>query len=119
MVRALLHRAVDAGYAALTVPFVVVAVVSVLVGVVAYVGTVRGVAGEPSAMGFGEPATAGAEPTPGYTYLQVSTQRVAVRDRLLGIIGLVLLLALGAAALAFGLYQAGHLVNQTIEAFLE
>lgn len=119
MVRALLRRAVDAGYAAPTVPFVIVAAVSVLVGVIVYVGTVRRGEGEPSAMGFGEVATAGAEPPPGTTYLRVSTEQVALRDRLVGVIGLVLLLALGAAALAFGLYQAGHLVNQTIEAFLE
>jgi hypothetical protein len=36
-----------------------------------------------------------------------------------GLVGVIALLGVGAAALAFALYELGHLVNKTIEAFLD
>lgn len=108
-------------------PLLLVAFVSIVVGAVVYVGTVRREQ-TPSATGFGEPEeeahapqTLAAErtPNPGYTYLQVSTQGPRVRDRLQGIVGVIVLLGVGAAALAFVLYELGHLINRTIERFLD
>jgi hypothetical protein len=106
-------------------PFMIVAVLSVLVGCAVYLGTVRG-PGAPSATGFGE---TGAEedleaiepgaPAPGYAFLQVSTRGPELRERLRGLVGVIVLLGVGAAALAFALYELGHLVNKTIEAFLD
>jgi hypothetical protein len=105
----------------LTMPYVVVLLVSLLVGVGAYVVTVRA-ARQDAGMGFGDgeqdPASPG-DPPPGYAYLQVSTQGPALRDRLQGFVGLVLLIGISAFALAFAIYQAGHLINRTIEAFVD
>jgi hypothetical protein len=106
-------------------PFMIVAVVAVLVGCAVYLGTVRG-QGAPPATGFGETereetleAIEPGAPAPGYTYLQVSTQGPGLRDRLQGLVGVIVLLGVGAAALAFVLYELGHLINNTIEAFLD
>jgi hypothetical protein len=106
-------------------PLLIVAVVSVLVGCAVYLGTVRG-QGAPPAPGFGdtepEEALEAIEPggpAPGYAYLQVSTQGPGVRERLQGLVGVIVLLGVGAAALALALYELGHLINKTIEAFLD
>ena len=106
-------------------PILIVAVLSLLVGCAVYVGTVRGRAAPPAA-GFGqtEPDAANdtiepGAPAPGYAYLQVSTQVPGIRERLQGLVGVIVLLWVGAAALAFGLYELGHLINKTIEAFLD
>ena len=106
-------------------PLVFVTVLSVLVGCAVYLGTVRGQR-SPSATGFGESerdegveAIEPGAPPPGYAYLQVSTQGPALRDRLQGLVGVIVLLGVGAAALAFALYELGHLINRTIEAFLD
>jgi hypothetical protein len=104
-------------------PLVLVAVLSVIVGCAVYLGTIRGQQ-SPSATGFGdaeeeagESVEAGAPP-PGYAYLQVSTQGPRLRDRLQGVLGVILLVGVAAATLAFALYELGHLLNQTIETFL-
>jgi hypothetical protein len=111
----------------MAMPYLLVLLVSLLVGVGAYLVTVRGARADAS-LGFGreeEPAPGPGDPTqpgdplPGYAYLQVSTQGPAPRDRLLGLIGLVLLVAISMAVLAFAIYEVGHLINRTIEAFLE
>jgi hypothetical protein len=108
-------------------PLLFVALLSLVVGAVVYVGTVRREKTS-SATGFGEPeeeapapqpVAAVGSPNPGYTYLQVSTQGPRVRDRLQGIVGVIVLLGVGAAALAFVLYELGHLINRTIERFLD
>jgi hypothetical protein len=112
-------------------PLLLVALLSLLVGAVVYVGTLRRDQ-SPSASGFGDeeeveeipapatrPGAASDGPDPGYTYLQVSTQGPRVRDRLAGILGVIVLLGVGAAALALVLYELGHLINRTIEAFLD
>ena len=109
-------------------PYLLVLLVSLLVGVGAYIVTVRN-AGEGATFGFGDgdgdPAPRLADPLqpgdppPGYAYLQVSTQGPALRDRLLGLVGLVMLVVVSMAVLAFAIYEVGHLINRTIEAFLE
>ncbi len=106
-------------------PFVIVAVLSVVVGCAVYLGTVR-TQGAPPATGFGETepeealeAIEPGAPAPGYAYLQVSTQGPGVRERLQGLVGVIVLLGVGAAALALALYELGHLINKTIEAFLD
>jgi len=108
-------------------PLMFVAVLSVLVGCAVYVGTIRGQQA-PSASGFGEredetveavePVEPGSPP-PGYAYLQVSTQAPGLRERLQGVVGVIVLVGVGAAALAFALYEFGHLINETIESFLD
>ena len=125
MVRAGRAEEQERGYAPLAMPLMFVAVLSVLVGCAVYLGTVRGQQ-SPSATGFGESeqdqaldAIEPGAPPPGYAYLQVSTQGPRPRDRLQGLVGVVLLLGVGAAALAFALYELGHLINRTIEAFLD
>jgi hypothetical protein len=106
-------------------PFVIVVVLSVLVGGVVYLGTIR-TQGKPPATGFGETepdealeAIEPGAPAHGYAYLQVSTQGPELRERLQGLVGVIVLLGVGAAALAFALYELGHLINKTIEAFLD
>jgi hypothetical protein len=106
-------------------PFMIVAVLAVLVGCAVYVGTVRP-QGAPPATGFGESESDGAPraiepgaPAPGYTFLQVSTRGPELRERLQGVVGVIVLLGVGATALAFALYELGHLINKTIEAFLD
>ena len=105
-------------------PLMLVTLVSLLVGVAVYLATVRSPQA-PSATGFGDPQEETADPlepgtpSPGYAYLQVSTQGPGLRDRLQGLIGVLLLIGFAAAALAFALYELGHLVNRTIEAFLD
>jgi hypothetical protein len=119
------HTRQKRGYAPLAMPLMFVAVLSVLVGCGVYLGTVRGQR-SPSATGFGESeqdeavdAIEPGAPRPGYAYLQVSTQGPRLRDRLQGLVGVIVLLGVGAAALAFALYELGHLINRTIEAFLD
>jgi hypothetical protein len=112
----------------MVMPYLLVLLVSLLVGVAAYLVTVRGTPADTS-LGFGEDEeelTAGpgdpprsGDPPPGFAYLQVSTRGPALRDRLLGLIGLVLLVAISMAVLAFAIYEIGHLINRTIETFLE
>jgi hypothetical protein len=106
-------------------PILIVAVLAVLVGCAVYVGTIRGQGAQPET-GFGETepdeaneAIEPGAPAPGYAFLQVSTQVPGLRERLQGLIGVIVLLGVGAAALAFALYELGHFINKTIEAFLD
>jgi hypothetical protein len=108
-------------------PLLLVALLSLLVGAVVYFGSVRREQAS-SATGFSEseeevpaqqPAAAEGGLNPGYTYLQVSTQGPRVRDRLQGVVGVLVMLVVGAAALAFVLYELGHFINRTIERFLD
>ena len=105
-------------------PFLLVLGLSLLVGGAVYLATVRGER-EFSALGFGddgdEPSEERGAPTagPGYAYLRVSTEGPSIRDRLQGFIGAVVLVGIGAAVLAFAIYQAGHFINLLIESFLD
>lgn len=101
-------------------PYLVVLALSLLVGGSVYLSTVRSER-ESTSIGFGEEPVAGGAapaPPPGYTYLRVSTRGPSLRDRIQGFVGVLVLVSLAAAAIAFGIYQAGHLINQTIESFL-
>jgi hypothetical protein len=109
--------------------YLIVVVLSLLVGAGVYSATLRAGGEGPAAVGFdgpldvpgdGEGEAIGLEgPGPGYTYLRVGTGGPSWRDRLQGFVGLMVLLVVGATALAFGIYQLGHLVNVTIERFLQ
>ena len=122
------YGGIRAGTLRPAMPYLLVVLLSLLVGVGAYVVTVRGPRAEAS-LGFGDGAEDPAndideapgsdDPPPGYAYLQVSTKGPALRDRLLGLIGLVLLVVISMAVLAFAIYQIGDLINRTIKAFLE
>jgi hypothetical protein len=119
MVRARLRKHVISGYAHL-VPYLLVLGLSLLVGAAVYLATVRTEHDTP-ALGFGDDlADAGAAPAAGtgYAYLRVSTEEPSIRDRLQGLIGAIVLVSLGAAALAFAIYQGGHLIDLMIKSFL-
>lgn len=96
---------------------------SLLVGGAVYLATVRS-EDKVSTLGFGENIEPRPEETAaptaglGYSYLRVSTEGPSIRDRLQGFIGVMVLVGLGAAALAFVIYQAGHIINVVIESFL-
>ncbi|HEX6331739.1 MAG TPA: hypothetical protein VF129_10705 [Actinomycetota bacterium] len=103
--------------------YLIVLGASIVVGAAVYLATIRAGREQPAAVGFdatedAEPAALEA-PGPGYTYLRVRTRGPSWRDRIEGFVGLLVLLFVAATALAFGLYQLGHLVNLTIERFLE
>lgn len=107
--------------------YLIVVAVSLLIGAVVYGVTLWSGREADFAFGFGgdpegepdggDPPTGG--PGPGYAYLRVATAGPSWRDRLQGFVGLLILLAVATAALAFGIYQVGHMINQTIEAFLD
>jgi hypothetical protein len=106
--------------------YLIVVLLSVLVGCAVYAATLRAGRERPVALGFDGMASEaygvdpdGAEvPGPGYTYLRVATHGPSWRDRAFGFVGLIVLVSVSAAALALGIYQLGHLVNVTIEEFL-
>jgi hypothetical protein len=56
---------------------------------------------------------------PGYTYLRVATFGPSARERLQGLVGLIVLVTISAAVLALAVYQLGHVINQTIGHFLK
>lgn len=56
---------------------------------------------------------------PGYTYLRLATSGPSSRERLQGFVGLIVLITVSAAVLALAVYQAGHVINQTIEHFVK
>jgi hypothetical protein len=94
------------------------------VGAGVYLATVRSGQHEAS-LGFGtDAAEAPSEGTPapgagpGYAYLRISTQGPSAAERLQGFVGILVLIALGSAALAFAIYEAGHLINRMLESFL-
>jgi hypothetical protein len=64
--------------------------------------------------GDGEP-----EPEPGYAYLQVLVTRgPSLRERLQGLVGVLVLLVIGMALVAGTFYTAGTLIDRTIHKFL-
>ncbi|HEY7661347.1 MAG TPA: hypothetical protein VIC58_12200 [Actinomycetota bacterium] len=102
-------------------PYLIVFVLAAIVGGGVYLATVNRARATP-ALGFGGPEPVGEEPGnpgPGYAYLRLSTRGPSWQDRVVGILGLIVLIVLGTAALAFAIYQAGFYINRTIEAFLD
>ena len=101
---------------------------SLLVGAAVYLAILRGGREPGVAFGFagegedGEDPGLGAAPNaagPGYVYLRVATTGPSWRERVQGFVGVLVLVCLGAAVLAFAIYQLGHLVNATIKTFLD
>jgi hypothetical protein len=101
----------------------IVIALSLLIGAGVYFATIRGGTDGPAAIGFeGADADAGEpveRPGPGFTYLRVATRGPTWRDRVQGFIGLLILLFFATTALAYGIYELGHLVNLTINRFFE
>jgi hypothetical protein len=61
-----------------------------------------------------EGPTFAGEPTPGTAYLPVFTSAPSWQTRLIGLIGLVLMVAAAGALLAIALYQAGALIARLL-----
>jgi hypothetical protein len=102
--------------------YFVVVLASVLVGAGAYLATVRLSREEAAPIGVEPESRSQGDvrelpPEPGYTYLRVPTTGPTWRDRVQCVVELLALLFVGSAALAFGIYQLGHLINLTIERF--
>lgn len=117
--------------------YLFVLVVSLLVGVAVYVLSLRAEDEAIPGLGF-SPEEAGGRrrrhesdaPPPAYeraspehglgttTYLRILTNRTSWQDRLQGFIGLVVLVLVGSAVLAFSVYEVGHVINSTIAKFL-
>jgi hypothetical protein len=96
--------------------YVIVVALSLLVGGWVYAATLRAGQERPAAVGFDAGGAAeGDGPGPGYTYLRIAIRGPSWRDRLQGVVGLVILIVVAAGTLALGIYQLGHLVNVTIE----
>jgi hypothetical protein len=62
------------------------------------------------------PGELAGEPT--YTYLRVATRGPSWRDRVAGLAGIVVFLVVGAAALAFCVYEAGRAITDLVQHFL-
>ena len=105
--------------------YLVVVGLSLLIGGGVYLATIRAGDESSATVGFegwetGTAAEGAVEgPGPGYTYLRVTTRGPSWRDRLQGVIGLVILLFVATATLAYGMYQLGHVLNLTISRFFE
>jgi hypothetical protein len=104
-------------------PYLLVTLLSIGVGALVYVLSMRASAAEPLTVGF-EPEVPGGLTSelvsaPGYTYLQVAVTRgPSLRERLQGLVGSLVLVVVAAFAVAGTLYALGWLVNQTIERFV-
>jgi hypothetical protein len=102
--------------------YLAVLALSLLVGGWVYAATVRAGRDGPAAVGFDGRVPVAADgiegPGPGYTYLRVATRGPSWRDRIQGFMGLIILLIVSVAVLAFGIYQLGHLVVLTVERYL-
>jgi hypothetical protein len=104
--------------------YFLVVVLSVLVGGGVYMATLRAGRERTVAVGFESRSTPVAYgesevpvPGPGYTYLLVGVRGPSWQDRVIGFLGLLVLLGVSSVALAFGIYQLGHIVNLTIGNF--
>jgi len=108
-----------------TMPYLVVLLVSVAVGALVYVLSMRAGGGGRFAVGFGseDSPQEGSDPAAGaavgYTYLQVAVTRgPSLRQRLQGLVGSLVLIVAAAIALAGALYAVGWLVTRTVERFV-
>ena len=106
-----------------------VVAVSLMIAAAVYVVSLREPREDISPRGFA-PEGSLASPTPvrasptaatteQVTYVPLAVQgRIPLRTRLTGLFGIAVLVTFSAAVLAVGLYEAGHLINQTIAKFL-
>jgi hypothetical protein len=104
--------------------YLFVVVLSVLVGSGVYAATLRAAREGTVAAGFesGSPPDSYGDTDvpaagPGYTYLRVGIRGPSWQDRVVGFVGLLVLLGVSSVTLAFGIYQLGHILNVTIENF--
>ena len=108
--------------------YLLVVLVSVCVGWLVYLVSMRASRSEPATVGF-DPAENGppgpamdpgtAAPPPGYTYLQVAVTRgPSLRDRLQGFLGSLALVVIGTIVVSGAVYTLGVLISRTIERFL-
>jgi hypothetical protein len=110
--------------------YLVVMILSLGVGAVVYVLSMRAEETEPVAIGFEpppreeppgapEPASAVEGPAPGYAYLQVAvTSGPSLRERIQGLVGSLALVALAAVVVAGGFYAVGALISRLVQAFV-
>jgi len=113
--------------------YLVVMALSLGVGIVVYVLSMRAEEAEPVAIGFEPPivppeeqVAAPAEgtttvtgPSPGHTYLEVEvTKGPSFRERVQGLVGSIALVALAAVAVAGGVYAIGTLIGRLVRSFL-
>ena len=73
---------------------------------------------EPRAVGFGPSEGVTTGPGDSFAYVPVISTPPTLRTRLMGLTGLILLVVMSAAFLALAIYQAGHVINQTLARFL-
>jgi hypothetical protein len=110
--------------------YLAVVLMSLGVGGLVYALSLRASEGEPLAVGF-EPderrapppdetaPSAAPDPDPGYAYLQVLvTGGPSWRERVQGLVGVLMLLVVGMALVAATFYTAGTLIDRTIQKFL-
>ena len=103
--------------------YFLVFVLSVLVGSGVYAATLRAAREGTVAAGFEgrSSESSGEADVPaagvGYTYLRVGVRGPSWQDRVVGFVGLLVLLGVSTVTLAFGIYQLGHILNVTIENF--
>ena len=103
--------------------YFLVFVLSVLVGSGVYAATLRAAREGTVAAGFegrsNESSSEADVPAAGldYTYLRVGVRGPSWQDRVVGFVGLLVLLGVSTVTLAFGIYQLGHILNVTIENF--
>jgi hypothetical protein len=110
------------GCGLIRVGYLIVVVLSILVGTGVYAATLRAAREATVAAGFegrSAPDRDGDVPPPGagYTYLRVGVRGPSWQDRVVGLVGLLVLLGVSTVTLAFGIYQLGHILNVTIENF--
>ena len=104
--------------------YFIVVVLSLLVGSGVYAATLRAAREGTVAAGFEGRSTPDSygdtdvpAAGPGYTYLRVGVRGPSWQDRVVGFVGLLVLLGVSSVTLAFGIYQLGHILNVTIENF--
>ena len=107
--------------------YLAVVLVSLGVGVVVYVISMRTGEDEVLALGFEPDAPSHDEPTgasvegppPGYTYLQVAVTRgPSIRERLQGFVGSLALVAVATIAVAGTLYTVGWAISRLVQSFI-
>jgi hypothetical protein len=63
------------------------------------------------------PAGLPRDPLTGYLYVPLAPGRRSWQTRVFGLVGLVIVVAVAAAVLAFTLYQGGHLLNKGMKGY--
>ncbi len=105
--------------------YVMVVLLSLAVGGIVYVLSMRAGEAEPVTVGFGPEGPPpdgdlkGPDAPHGYTYLQVAvTQGPSIHERLQGLVGSLVLIAFAAVAVAGAFYLLGALISRVIEKFV-